>query len=118
VSAPVVYIDDEAALCRVFEMVLGARGIPIVTFTDAGAAVAYLNTHDAVVVFCDLRMPTMSGLEVLARLSRPVPFYLISGDLAASGATPVSGLTGTLAKPFPAERLIEIVERLTKAEGA
>lgn len=111
-TAPVVYIDDEAALCRVFEMVLSARGIPIMTFTDAAAAVAYLNTHEAIVVFCDLRMPTMSGLDVLARLSRPVPFFLISGDLSPSGKTPAVGVTGTLAKPFPAEELIEIVERL------
>jgi len=113
VSAAVVYIDDEVALCRVFEMVLGTRGIPVVTFTDATAAVAYLNAHDAIVVFCDFRMPTMNGLEVLARLSRPVPFYLISGDLSASTAASTPGVTGTLAKPFPAEQLIELVERYT-----
>lgn len=117
-SAPVVYIDDEAALCRVFEMLLSARGIPIVTFTDAAAAVAYLNAHDAVVVFCDLRMPTMSGLDVLARLSRPVPFFLVSGDLWPTASTAAPGVTGTLAKPFPAEQLIEIVERLRATEGS
>lgn len=114
-SAPVVYIDDEVALCRVFEMVLGARGVPIVAFTDPAAAVAYLNAHDVMVVFCDLRMPTMSGLDVLARLTRPVPFYLISGDLTASSTT-APGVTGTLAKPFPAERLIEIVDRHATTE--
>ena len=86
------------------------------TFTDPVAAVAYLNAHDAVVVFCDYRMPAMSGLEVLARLRRPVPFYLISGDLWPSGAVAAPGVTGTLAKPFPAEQLIEIVERYTTTE--
>jgi DNA-binding NtrC family response regulator len=116
-TAPVVYIDDEVPLCRVFEMVLCTRGIPIVTFTDAAAAVAYLNENDAVVVFCDLRMPTMSGLDVLARLTRPVPFFLISGDLSPTGAN-TPGVTGTLAKPFRAEELIEIVERIRNSRGA
>lgn len=115
-SAPVVYIDDEVPLCRIFDMVLTARGIPIVTFSDAEAALAFLNANDAAVVFCDLRMPTMSGLDVLARLPRPVPFFLISGDLSPTRAT-AAGVTGTLTKPFMAEELIEIVERIRAARA-
>jgi two-component system, NtrC family, C4-dicarboxylate transport response regulator DctD len=110
-SAPVVYIDDEPALCRVFEMILGERGLAIVTFTDAGAAVEYLRTHEAAVVVCDLRMPSMSGLDVLARLERPVPFYLVSGSLELADFAERPGVTGVLEKPFPAEVLLEIVAR-------
>lgn len=112
-NAPVVYIDDEPALCRVFEMILGARGVPIVTFTDPVAAVAYLQTHDAAVVFCDYRMRALSGLEVLERMGRPTPFYLVSGNLDVGAAANAPGVTGVLEKPFPAEDLIAIVARHT-----
>jgi len=111
VSLPVVYIDDEPSLCRVFEMVLGARGMKIVTFTDPAAAIVYLNANDVAVVFCDYRMPKMSGLAVLAQMTRPAPFYLVSGDLAADACKSNPGVTGLLAKPFRAEELIALVKK-------
>lgn len=108
-SLPVVYVDDERSLCRVFEMILGARGVPIVTFTDATEAVAYLTANAVAIVFCDYRMPKLSGLDVLAQMGQSVPFYLVSGDLDAAGCANVAGVTGVLAKPFRAEALIALV---------
>jgi len=37
----ILYIDDEAMLCRVFHRVLDGCGAPIVTFTDPELALAY-----------------------------------------------------------------------------
>lgn len=116
-NLPVVYIDDEPSLCRVFEMVLGARGMEIVTFTNPAAGLEYLNAHDVAVVFCDYRMPKMTGLEVLAQMTRKAPFYLVSGDLAADACASNPGITGLLAKPFRAEELIKLVNKHVVAES-
>lgn len=110
-SLAVVYIDDEPSLCRVFEMVLGSRNVPIATFTDAEAAIRYLEENGAAVVFCDYRMPKMTGIDVLSKLTRSMPFYMVSGDLDSGGCAEAPGVTGVLAKPFCAEELLEIVAR-------
>ena len=110
-SLPVVYIDDEPPLCRACEMILGARGFAVVTFSDPDEAVVYLNAHDVAVVFCDFRMANTNGLAVLAKMTRPAPFYLVSGALAADRWAREPGVTGVLSKPFPMEELIEIANR-------
>jgi two-component system chemotaxis response regulator CheY len=118
VSLPVVYIDDEPSLCRVFELILDARGIEIATFRDPVAAIAYLNDRDVAVVFCDYRMPKMTGLTVLAKMTRPAPFYLVSGDLAAEECKSTAGVTGLLAKPFRPEELVALVEKHVGPAGS
>lgn len=112
-SLPVVYIDDEPMLCRAFKMIFVALGIPHVTFTDSNEALAYLETNDAVAVFCDRRMPTIDGiqvLEALRRKGRTFPFYLVSGDLDPVDASATPGLTGMLEKPFHPEALLALIE--------
>ncbi|MBS2017078.1 MAG: response regulator [Deltaproteobacteria bacterium] len=110
-SRQVVYIDDEASICRVFEMILRARGVDIATFTDSNEALAYLDANPVAVVFCDCRMPKNSGYEVLAKMTRPTPFYLVSGDLVVDAKSPPPGVTGFVVKPFRAEDLLVIVEK-------
>ncbi len=62
-SASIVYIDDEPMLCRAFRSVLAAVDIPVETFTDVDAALDYIRAHDVAAVFCDYRMPTVTGAD-------------------------------------------------------
>lgn len=117
-SAPVVYIDDEPALCRVYELVFRSFGKEIVTFIDPVAAIEYLRAHDASVVFCDHRMPRLSGLEVLAQVGPRFPFYLVTGDLDAAATLSAPGVCGVLAKPCRAEQMIDIVDQHEVRQGA
>jgi two-component system C4-dicarboxylate transport response regulator DctD len=112
VSAQVVYVDDEALLCRAFQLLLRKAAIDVTTFTDPAAALAHLVTHPAAVIFCDYRMPRMSGLDLLEALPGATPFYVVSGDLdAAEWVAKNPRVTGVLAKPFRAERIVEIVSQ-------
>lgn len=104
----VVYIDDELMLCRAIKMVFTSAEIPIETFMDPAEALRFLADHEVAVVICDYRMPGMSGLDVLARLPRSVPYYLITGELELAAP---EGVIAVLEKPFPLQRLVEIARK-------
>lgn len=107
----VVYIDDEAMLCRVVSMVLRRIDVQVATFTDAEEAVAHVTDSAPDLVICDYRMPKMNGLEVLAALPDAIPFVLVSGDLN-HGDLSNEGVTAVLAKPFRPDQLNALVSGL------
>lgn len=108
----VVYVDDEPFLCRAFATVTARLGFAIHTFTDPVEALEFLNHQEVLVVFSDFRMPKLNGIELLDRLEREVPFYIVSGELEVERL--VDGhrhVTGILAKPFRVEHLIALMEK-------
>jgi len=109
-SPALVYIDDEAMLCRVFQRIFEDCGALVVTFTDPELAIAYANANPVAAIVCDYRMPTLNGLEVLDRLEVEVPFFLISGDIAiASLVQRNPRVTHVLPQPFRPEDLIALL---------
>ncbi|MBL8744039.1 MAG: response regulator [Myxococcales bacterium] len=108
-TPPVVYVDDEPALCRAFEWVLSRAGVDVVTFCDPLLAIEFVRSKAVAVIFCDYRMPKMNALQLLQEVDKAVPFYVVSGDLDVSRWTDnESRVTGVIAKPFRAERMLEI----------
>ena len=106
----ILYIDDEAMLCRVFQRILDGCGAPVVTFTDPELALAYARANKVAAIVCDYRMPTLSGLELLERLEIDVPFVLISGDIAIAPLVQSNPrVTAVLAKPFQPEELLALL---------
>ena len=114
----VVLIDDEPVLCRLLSRILERRAdAEVVTFTDPDRALAHLQEAEVDVVFCDYRMPRMSGGELRRRLHRDVPFYIVTGELAAvDRVREVPGVEGVIEKPVPPERLVEVAR--SHAPGA
>lgn len=110
-SCVVVYVDDEPALCRVFRLILSKLpGCEVVTFTEPEAALAYINDNAVTLVVCDYRMPALNGLQVLERMHKEVPFFLVSGDLAvASIVGDNARVSGVLTKPLRPETLFEVL---------
>jgi two-component system C4-dicarboxylate transport response regulator DctD len=113
VRAPVVYIDDEASICRVVRARLEAAGLSVETFTDPEGAIAWLQGHDAHCVLCDYRMPGISGVEVVERLGGHIPFYLVTGDLTPERELAGHpGVRGVIQKPFSFEALVALLRGL------
>lgn len=112
----VIYIDDEALLCRVMELTLQRAGLEVRTFTDPHEALASIERDPPNVILCDYQMPKMSGLELLARLPRRIPFYLVSGDLEIEDLQTV-GVAGVLTKPFLPGQVLRLMKSHCDPEG-
>lgn len=109
-TVTIVCIDDEPALLRVFRSVLRKTGAVVEGFTDPFEALAFVQQNEVALVISDLRMPGLTGLELLGRIGKPVPFLLVSGNLdAAARVAGVPGVAAVVEKPFTPSTLLEVV---------
>ena len=107
----VLVIDDEPALCTTIRHVM-ALDHDVVTAASAREALALLERDQAFdVVFCDVQMPEMTGIELHARVRKLDPelaerfVFLTGGDPLPEGDLPRS-----IAKPFHLEELQNAVD--------
>jgi two-component system response regulator AtoC len=106
----IVLVDDEPALARVLGMILNGSGIPCEVFTEPEKAIAYIEANEVGLVVCDYRMPTMSGIMMLARVKRPVKCIVMTGELGAdhlAGEDP--RIVTVLQKPILPEELLSTI---------
>lgn len=110
----VLIIDDDPDVCRWFGRALADLGVLTqLAATGREGIIIYGSVHPQVVLV-DLRMPDMSGLEVLQAIgpSRPVTeVIVISGfaDVPAVVEAMRLGATNVLEKPIRHDKLVETV---------
>lgn len=120
----VLVVDDESDMLRVCRNILmecevdGIRP-EIVTEADANRAVQKLNTEDFDLIFADLKMPGVDGVE-LARLalerdsSRVIVFMTAYPSIESAVESIKLGVFDYLTKPFTSEQLHYVFLRAAK----
>jgi len=112
VSAMVLVVDDDAAVRRAVGGLLRDEGYRVEEAETAAKAHAALTGERAAfsAVVLDIRMPGETGLQLLARLPRPLPapVIVLSGEASAGEAVEALrlGATDFVEKPPTAERLL------------
>ena len=101
----ILVVDDDAVIREGLRRVLGIEGYLVETQSNGRAAMDRLQEFAFDLCITDLKMPGMSGLEVLqaVRVLQPeMPVILITGYAAVDNAVEVmkSGAADYLAKPF------------------
>jgi CheY-like chemotaxis protein len=112
----VLVVDDDPVIGRSFDRVLSENGYEVSTARDGPQALASMSREDYDVVFTDIKMPGMDGLELAERIrkTRPwVPVVIITGygtpeNVARAEA---AGVAGFLDKPLSPGT----IERSTRA---
>jgi response regulator RpfG family c-di-GMP phosphodiesterase len=106
-ASRVLYVDDEPNLCRAFARIFhDDAAVAITTAGSPDEALARLRAEPFDVVVSDLRMPGMSGLELLAAAKRAAPAarrLLVSGYAdfeSALDAINEVGIDRLLTKPW------------------
>jgi two-component system, NtrC family, C4-dicarboxylate transport response regulator DctD len=113
-TVPVLLIDDDKDLLRATAQTLSLAGFDVRSFSAAGDALAQLDANFPGVVVSDIRMPGLDGLQLFERIcafDRELPVILMTGhgDIPMAVKAIQSGAYDFLAKPFPAERLVQCV---------
>ncbi len=104
--APVVLIaDDDDSLRRVLEYRLREDDYEVLTASDGLTALDLFTTHEVDCLVTDLRMPGLSGLELLRRTSAiksetPVIVITAYGDVETAVEAMRSGAFDFIPKPF------------------
>ncbi len=112
-SGTVLVIDDEKNIRRTLRMVLEGDGIDVRDVETAEEAVAVLGEEPVDVVVTDIRLPGMSGIDLLQRIRRSpelaaTPVVVISGHASVSEAVDAVklGATDFFEKPLDRDRVL------------
>jgi two-component system C4-dicarboxylate transport response regulator DctD len=107
----VIVVDDEAPIREAVEQWLSLSGFDVQVFSRAEDCLANLPEHFPGVILSDVRMPGMSGLELLAQVQArdaDLPLILLTGhgDVPMAVEAMRDGAYDFLEKPFGPEALI------------
>ena len=117
----VLVIDDDAVVGRSFDRVLADKGYDVRTAASGEEALDTMDREDFDVVFTDIKMPGMDGLEVTERIKARCPWtpvVVITGYGTADNEARASilGASGFVRKPLTPE-IIESVTLKAVSEG-
>jgi len=107
----VLVVDDDPVVRKSFDRVLTGKGYAVITAENGEEALRKLNEEKYDVVYTDIRMPGMSGLEVAEKIKArqpwtPVVIITGYGNDAAEARAKAAGVANFLHKPLSPE-LIE-----------
>lgn len=113
---PVWIVDDDRSIRWVLEKALARENIPWQSFASANEVLAALEDFTPQVLVSDIRMPGMSGLDLLERIKQQhptVPMVIMTAysDLESAVAAFQGGAFEYLPKPFDVNQAMELVKR-------
>jgi DNA-binding NtrC family response regulator len=111
----ILVVDDEAVIREGLRRVLSADGYAVETFASGPPAVERMAANFFDLVITDLKMPGMSGLEVLKHikaLQPEVPIIMITGYSTVDTAVEAmkNGAVDYVAKPFTPDEILAKIE--------
>ncbi|GCE25208.1 acetoacetate metabolism regulatory protein AtoC [Dictyobacter alpinus] len=115
-SLGILIIDDEPYLPHQFARFLKQQGYDVFTAADGEAGLAELHHRTLDLVLLDLRLPRLSGLEVLSQIRKfdadiPVVILTAYGDVQTAVEAMKLGAVDYLLKGFDLAELLLVVQR-------
>jgi len=112
----VLLVDDEKMIRQATAQWLQMADFEVISCESAEQALPFLNENFAGIVLSDVKMPGISGLELMEKareLIPELPVILITGhgdvDMAIQAMR--NGAYDFIEKPFVPERLVEVIHR-------
>lgn len=115
----ILVVEDDDSLQPAIERLLNAAGWRTVAYASAEALLANPTPEDVACVICDLKLPAMSGFDLLAEWRAPggrPPLILITAHDAPGMDKEAMrrGAAAYLAKPFRGTALLEVINAVTE----
>ena len=112
----IIVIDDEEGMCWAVARALQEEGYFVRTATSGPDGLALVEREGADLVLLDIRMPRMSGLEVLKRIkllhpAMPVIIMTGFGSMPTALEAIEKGAVGYITKPFNIDDLKAAVRK-------
>lgn len=118
----VIVVDDEASIRTAVEQWLSLSGFEVQLFSRAEECLTQLPRDFPGVILSDVRMPGLSGLELLAEVQRrdaDLPVILLTGhgDVPMAVEAMRDGAYDFLEKPFSPDALLNSLRRALDKRG-
>lgn len=115
----ILVVDDDPYVLETISLLLGRCGYEVVACGDAKEALSKFMTDRIDVVLTDIRMPHVSGIELLEKIhayheETPVILMTACGDLNIVIAAIKKGTFDFVIKPYTPDDLIHTVEKAVR----
>jgi len=112
ITGHILIIEDEASLRKTLARILQQAGFEVTTAESAEQGLDYLKTTKFDLVFTDLRLPGIAGLDALKYIhkihpSLPVVLFTAQPDINSAVEALRRGATDYLLKPLKPEIIVE-----------
>lgn len=120
-KASILIVDDNVSLCKSMSFVLEHKGYAVATVNSGYDAVERAQEKSFDMVFMDIKMPLMNGVETFKKLKGIRPGATVVMMTAYSVEELVQealqeGAYGILYKPLDIEKVISIIDESKKAK--
>ena len=106
----ILVIDDQDAIRRVLRDILETEGYVVDDAPDGPTALEMIKDHEYDIIFCDIKMPGMDGMEVLEKVkeNHDTPIIMISAHATIDNAvdTIKKGAFDYIMKPLDLNRML------------
>ena len=122
VQLKILVVDDDRDVCEYLSDFLNREGYQVTTITDPTEALDELKRTDYHLVVLDLKMPKMTGIDLLQQIRRvdgDVAVVILTGhpSLETATASIQHDVSAYLKKPFTSEEFREVLQRIAKKKG-
>jgi DNA-binding response OmpR family regulator len=117
ISGHILVIDDETSLRHTLARILQRANFEVTTAASGQEGLSLLGQHPFDLVYLDIRMPDMSGMEVLKKIHAtlpdvPVVLFTAQPDLNSAVEALRQGATDYLLKPLQPGDMIQRTETI------
>jgi CheY-like chemotaxis protein len=112
----IVVVDDDQGILESFDVMLG-DDYPLVTLDNGFEAIEYVKSHKPKLIFLDIKMPGINGIEVLKRMRQDkvdAAVVIVTATTKAHYEEEAEelGVAGYLHKPFEVDDVEDITRRV------
>jgi len=117
----ILAVDDSASVRQMVSFTLRKAGYEVVEAVDGKDALGKVGSEKFDLIITDLNMPNMDGIEMMTAIRKLsgysfVPMLMLTTESQAEkkDAGRKAGATGWIVKPFNADQLIAVLQKLVK----
>ncbi len=117
----ILTVDDSASVRQMVSFTLRNAGYEVVEAVDGKDGLGKASGEKFDLIVTDLNMPNMDGTQMIAAVRKLpacafVPILMLTTESQAEkkDAARKAGATGWIVKPFNAEQLIAVIQKLVK----
>ncbi|MGW8195528.1 MAG: sigma-54-dependent transcriptional regulator, partial [Desulforhopalus sp.] len=118
----VLIVDDDVSILEVLEARLTASGYHVYSTSSGPAALEILKKNRVDILISDMKMPEMSGMDLLEKATEltpqlPVIFLTAYGTIPDAVHAVKAGAVDYLTKPFDGKELVRRIEKILAVEA-
>jgi len=115
-KASILMVDDNISLCKTISFVLSRKGYAVTIAKDGPEAIERVREMPFDMIFMDIKMPLMDGVETYKRIKKIKPQAVVAMMTAYAVEDLVQealeeGAYGIIYKPLDIEKVVALIER-------